>query len=47
MPGLSLTARQAQRLWLLDESTCRRVLMTLVGQDFLTVTARGVYVRRE
>ena len=30
MPGLSLTASQAERLWGLDNSTCAFVLTTLV-----------------
>jgi hypothetical protein len=35
MPGLRLTARQACRLWHLDEATCVVVLEELVGERFL------------
>jgi hypothetical protein len=45
MPGLRLTARQAQRLWSLDEGTCRKVLNFLVDAKFLRLTARGAYAR--
>jgi hypothetical protein len=47
MPGLSVTAKQAQRLWRLDESTRDRVLSALVERGFLAVTGGGTYVRRE
>lgn len=46
MPGLSLTARQAQRLWCLDADTCRRLLNELIEANFLERTRRGTYVRR-
>ncbi len=45
MPGLSLTRTQAQRLWHLDEHTCRTVLTRLVAIGFLHVTAKGHYAR--
>jgi hypothetical protein len=45
MPGLSLTAPQAQRLWGLDSTTCGFVLTTLVGRKVLKRTAIGKYVR--
>lgn len=45
MPGLSLTRTQAQRLWHLDEHTCRTVLTRLVATGFLYVTAKGHYTR--
>ena len=45
MPGLSLTRTQAQRLWHLDEGTCRTVLTRLVATGFLQVTAKGHYTR--
>ena len=35
MPGLLLTAEQAQRLWALDRDTCRAVLQELVDGKFL------------
>jgi hypothetical protein len=46
MPGLSLTLAQAQRLWHLDESTCRTLLNALVHRKQLLLTPRGRYVRR-
>jgi hypothetical protein len=45
MPGLSLTAPQAERLWGLDGTTCSFVLMTLVQRGILRRTASGTYVR--
>ena len=41
MPGLSLTASQAQRLWGLDSTTCGIVLTTLVGRKVLRRTPIG------
>ena len=45
MPGLSLTERQAQRLWHLDPDVCRSLLNALVESGFLRQTTRGGYVR--
>jgi hypothetical protein len=45
MPGLILTEAQAQRLWAMDDRTCRMVLATLVERSFLRRTAAGAYVR--
>jgi hypothetical protein len=45
MPGLKLTARQAQRFWGIDETTCHQVLDFLVGAKFLCLTAHGGYAR--
>lgn len=45
MPGLSLTLRQAMRLWHLDAVSCRRVFDALVGSGFLTETRHGAYRR--
>src|SRR5689334_2996987 len=45
MPGLRLTAVQAQRLWGFDKATCARVLDFLVAAAFLTRDARGTYRR--
>lgn len=45
MPGLILTEAQAQRLWAVDDRTCRIVLATLVERSFLRRTAAGAYVR--
>lgn len=45
MPCLSLTLRQAMRLWSLDEVSCARSLDALRREGFLRVTADGVYRR--
>jgi hypothetical protein len=45
MPGLRLTSQQAQRLWGLDERTCRELLETLVDAKFLCRAAHGAYAR--
>lgn len=45
MPGLSVTAPQAERLWGLDSTTCSFVLMTLIQRGILKRTASGTYVR--
>ena len=47
MPGLSLTAEQARRLWGLDERACQAILDVLVELNFLRRTTRGSYVRRD
>jgi DNA-binding IclR family transcriptional regulator len=47
MPGLSVTEAQAQRLWGLDNPTCRRALDTLVHRGVLRRTRREAYVRAE
>jgi Fic family protein len=46
MPGLSLSAAQAERLWGLDASTCASVLTALVERRVLTRTTSGAYLRR-
>ena len=46
MPGLALTAAQAQRLWALEGPLCEDVLRALVSAGFLRRTERG-YLRRE
>ena len=45
MPGLSLTAAQARRLWRLDPATCEKVLDALVREGHLRKTRDGSYVR--
>lgn len=45
MPGLRLTCRQAQRLWNLDEDTCRTILEYLTDAGFLCRPGHGVYGR--
>ncbi len=46
MPGLTLTAPQAARLWNLSASQSQRVLSALVDSGFLVRDARGGYRRR-
>jgi hypothetical protein len=45
MPGLRLTCKQAQRLWGLDEATCRELLEYLVDAKFLRPSSPGMYAR--
>ena len=45
MPGLRLTAQQAQRLWGMDEPTCRNLLDFLVDAKFLFRSRHGAYSR--
>ena len=44
MPGLRLTAAQAQRLWGLDRSVCEQLLNVLVNANFLSQTRDGSFV---
>jgi hypothetical protein len=46
MPGLSLTLPQAARLWGLDQSTCERVLATLMERQVLKRALNGTYISR-
>ena len=43
MPGLRLTAQQAQRLWALDATSCSTILSTLVEGGFLSRTRDGSF----
>jgi hypothetical protein len=45
MPGLSVTLAQAQRLWGVDGSTCRRALDRLIAAGVLRRTAAGRFIR--
>ena len=45
MPGLSLTASQAERLWGLDSGTCAVVLTSLIERRVLRRTTSGTYLR--
>jgi hypothetical protein len=45
MPGLRLTSAQAQRLWGLNEPTCRALLEFLVEAKFLRCSSAGMYAR--
>ena len=47
MPGLSVTEAQAQRLWGLDSTTCRRALDALVQRGVLRRTLDEAYVKAE
>lgn len=47
MPGLRLTAAQAQRLWGLDRAACDALLGALVDAKFLFRTRDGAFVRSE
>jgi hypothetical protein len=47
MPGLTLTLRQASRLWNLDLLTCDVALRTLVDEGFLGRTRTGGFRRAE
>lgn len=45
MPGLTLTVRQASRLFGLDQEMCREVVNRLVGADFLRWSSAGLVAR--
>ena len=45
MPGLRLTAAQAQRLWGLDRTVCEQLLSALVDAKFLSLTRDGSFIR--
>lgn len=45
MPGLRLTAAQAQRLWGLERDVCNALLGALVDAKFLSQTRDGAFVR--
>src|SRR5262245_3143643 len=47
MPGLRLTAAQAERLWQLDHRDCEVVLGELVDSGFLARTPTGMFVRSD
>lgn len=45
MPGMTLTVRQASRLFGLEHETCRAVIDRLVGAAYLRCTAGGLIMR--
>jgi hypothetical protein len=45
MPGLSVTMRQAQRLWAVDQRTCREIFSRLIASGVLRMTRSGRFVR--
>jgi hypothetical protein len=47
MPGLRLTAAQAQRLWGLERDVCHALLGALVDARFLVQTRDGAFVRMD
>jgi hypothetical protein len=47
MPGLRLTAAQAQRLWGLERTSCDALLAALVDTKFLFRTRDGAFVRSD
>lgn len=47
MPGLRLTAEQAQRLWGLEQGICSALLTALVDAGFLVRTRDGAFVRKD
>ena len=47
MPGLKLTAAQAQRMWGLDRASCDGLMTGLVTAGFLALTRDGAFVRRD
>ncbi len=47
MPGLTLTVRQAARLWGLSVSQSQQLLSKLVDSRFLAEDPRGAYRRRD
>jgi hypothetical protein len=47
MPGLRLTAAQAQRLWGLEREMCSSLLAALVDAKFLKQTRDGAYIRTD
>jgi hypothetical protein len=47
MPGLRLTAAQAQRLWGLERDVCHALLGALVDAKFLSQTRDGAFVRMD
>ncbi len=47
MPGLALTARQAERFWGLDSDRCQALLGVLIQSGFLTLTRHGAFIRAD
>lgn len=47
MPGLRLTAAQAQRLWGLEREVCTALLGALVDAKFLSQTRDGAFIRTD
>ena len=47
MPGLRLTAAQAQRLWGLERAVCDKLLGALVDAKFLSQTRDGAFIKTD
>ena len=47
MPGLSLTEKQVERLWRLDQPTVNALLKDLIDNGFLRCTSKGRYIRAD
>jgi hypothetical protein len=47
MPGLRLTAAQAQRLWGLERAVCDELLGALVNAKFLSQTRDGAFIKTD
>ena len=47
MPGLRLTAAQAQRLWGLERPRCEELLKVLVRDNFLSQTRDGSFIKTD
>jgi hypothetical protein len=47
MPGLRLTAAQAQRLWGLERAVCDELLGALVDANFLSQTRDGAFIKTD
>jgi len=47
MPGLRLTAAQAQRLWGLERGVCDELLGALVDAKFLSQTRDGAFIKTD
>jgi hypothetical protein len=47
MPGLRLTAAQAQRLWGLERAVCDELLGALVDARFLSQTRDGAFIKTD
>ena len=47
MPGLHLTAAQAQRLWGLERAVCDELLGALVDAKFLSQTRDGAFIKTD
>jgi Spy/CpxP family protein refolding chaperone len=47
MPGLSLTEKQVERLWQLDQPMAKALLKHLIDEGFLHCTPKGAFIRAD